>query len=147
MLNMRQLKERYQNNISFRYLSIASIFLIVIQLTFGAMQSYRLYQQEINDISKQVQSKIEIFQSIASEDIFKSDPIVLEKVLKNINKDRDIVYSVIVDQNRKILVNSLKQDNSFVKLALQTSNDPNNHMMSCSIFLSQPLSGCRPSFI
>ncbi len=129
MLNMRQLKERYQNNISFRYLSIASIFLIVIQLTFSAMQSYRLYQQEINDISKQVQSKIEIVQSIASEDIFKSDPTVLEKVLKNINEDRDIVYSVIVNQNQKVIAHALKPEHSG-QLALQTPDNQNIFMLN-----------------
>ena len=116
MLNMHHIKARYQKNISFRYLSIASIFLIVIQLTFGATQSYRLYEQRVNSLIAKVQSKMEIVKAISSEDIFGSDRVVLEKVLKTINQDRDIIYSVIINQNQKLIAHAVKQENLIVNL-------------------------------
>ena len=113
---MHHIKARYQKNISFRYLSIASIFLIVIQLTFGATQSYRLYEQRVNSLIAKVQSKMEIVKAIYSEDIFRSDRVVLEKFLKTINEDQDIIYSVIVNQNQKLIAHAIKQENLIVQL-------------------------------
>ncbi len=116
MLNMHHIKARYQKNISFRYLSIASIFLIVIQLTFGTTQSYRLYEQRVNSLIAKVQSKMEIVKAIYSEDIFRSDRVLLEKFLKTINEDQDIIYSVIVNQNQKLIAHAIKQENLIVQL-------------------------------
>ena len=125
MLNMFQIKERYQKNISFRYLSIASIFLIVIQLTFGATQSYRIYQQEVNSLRNKVQSKMKIIQSIASEDTFRSEQTVLEKVLQNIVEDGDLIYSVIVDRNHTIIAYAIQQENSSSQLSFFSLDNQN----------------------
>ena len=125
MLNICCLKEQYQKNISFRYLSIASIFLIVIQLTFGATQSYRFYKQIVNRLKAKVQSKMKIVQTIASEDILNANQIALEKVLKTINEDSDIIYSVIVDQNQKLIAYAIKPENSIFSLPFQPLDKQN----------------------
>ena len=125
MLNICCLKEQYQKNISFRYLSIASIFLIVIQLTFGATQSYRFYKQIVNRLKTKVQSKMKIVQTIASEDILNANQIALEKVLKTINEDSDITYSVIVDQNQQLIAYAIKPENSIFSLPFQPPDKQN----------------------
>ena len=123
MLNMRHLKEQYQKNISFRYLSIAIIFLIVIQLTFGTTQSYRLYEQRLNRLNAKVQSKMAIVQAISATDI--SDQMALEKVLKTINKDKEIIYTVIVDRNQKLIAHAIKSKNSVFQLPFQKPDNQN----------------------
>ena len=65
MLKRLQLKKRYQNNIAFRYLSIATIFLMVVQLIISGIQNKRLYNQELERIRKKIETDANFLSIVA----------------------------------------------------------------------------------
>ncbi|MDJ0535311.1 MAG: HAMP domain-containing protein [Xenococcaceae cyanobacterium MO_207.B15] len=114
MLKGLKLSQRYNNSISFRYLSIVSIFLFTIQLVFGASSSYRLYQQKINYLEEKAKTKLKFLSTLAPEAILSSDTITLEKLLQDNNQDRDIIYGVIIDNNSQSIAQAISTDKAIV---------------------------------
>ena len=114
MLKGLKLRQRYNNSISFRYLSIASIFLFTIQLVFGASSSYRLYQQKIKNLEDKAQAKLKFLSTVAPEAILRSDTVTLEKLLQNNNQDIDIIYGVIIDNNSQTIAQAISTDKAIV---------------------------------
>ena len=97
MLKRLKLRQRYNNSIAFRYLSIASICLVILQLTFGASQSYRVYQQKIDNLEEKAQAKLKIINTVVKSSILRSDPETLRYILQANNEDRDIIYGIILN--------------------------------------------------
>lgn len=69
MLNRHKLHQKYQNSIAFRYLSIATIFLMVIQLIISGIQNKRLYRQEAERLAEKVETEA-IFLSTVAQNAF-----------------------------------------------------------------------------
>ena len=107
MLKRLKLRQRYNNSIAFRYLSIASICLVVLQLVFGASQSYRIYQQKLNTLEEKAQAKLRILSSVVTDAILRSDTMNLTSILQANNQDRDMIYGVIIDSNSQTLAQAI----------------------------------------
>ncbi len=110
MLKKLKLRQRYDNSIAFRYLSIASICLIVLQLVFGASQSYRIYQQKVDSLEEKAQGKLKFITAVVQPAILRSDRGTLRNILQINNQDKDIIYGVVLNKNAEIISQAIAID-------------------------------------
>ncbi len=119
MFKRLKLLKRYNESIAFRYLSIAGICLGVLQLTFGASQSHRIYQQKAENLEEKVQGKLLILSKLVPEAMIRYDSASLEKVLKANNQDKDIIYGVIFDKDFKTIAYAITTNEPIVNKLTQ----------------------------
>ena len=83
---MRRTQEKliyqFQHRVAFRYLTIASSFLVAIQLIFGMLQIQQSYRQKMDDIKERAQLKAEFLSDVAPEVIFNRDFLYLETLMR-----------------------------------------------------------------
>ena len=126
MLKQLKLRQKYNNSIAFRYLSIAGICLVVLQLIFGVTFSYLIYQQKLKSLEEKAQAKLQLLSAIAPDMMLRSDTIGLKNLLQTSNNDREIIYSLITDKNSQIITQSIAVDKPIVSNLKITTNLPKN---------------------
>lgn len=107
MFKRLKLRKRYNESIAFRYLSIAGICLGVLQLTFDASQSHRIYQQKAKNLEEKAQAKLLVLSELVPEAIIRQDSAFLEKILQANNQDKDIIYGIILDKDSKTMADAI----------------------------------------
>ncbi len=110
-----KLRQRYNNSIAFRYLSIAGIFLFTIQLIFSGIQSNRIYRHEVNHLEKHMISRLKLLTIATPEAILNSDSLALSKILQENNKDIDVVYGVIINNNNEPIAQEFDPSHTLTK--------------------------------
>ncbi len=131
MLKKLKLRQKYNESIAFRYLSIASICLAVLQLTFGASQSYRIYQQKANNLAEKADAKLSIINTVVQSSILRSDPETLGYILQANNKDSDIIYGIVLNQNSKVISQVIAKDKPIVnELIKENKLTEDNNILS-----------------
>jgi signal transduction histidine kinase len=104
----QHISQKYQNKIAFRYLSIAIIFLMVIQLLISGIENKFVYQHEIERVVQVVETDADFFSIIARDAFLRYDRITLEKLANSINEKRDVIYSSFLDRNGQIIAYEIK---------------------------------------
>ena len=110
MLKKNRLQKKYQNKLTFRYLTIATVFLIVIQLIISSIQNCRQYNQEAERLRERIAGKIDFLSLVTPNAFLRSDTETLQNLARSINQDNDLVYSAFIDQNQNIIAYSIKPD-------------------------------------
>ena len=120
---MRRTQEKliyqFRHRVAFRYLTIASSFLVAIQLIFGMLQIQQSYRQKMNDIKERAQLKAEFLSDVAPEVIFNRDFLYLETLMRQSNGDDDITYSLVLDKTGQPLTQYLHREDPLVVQATQ----------------------------
>ena len=118
----QKIHKKYQSSITFRYLTIASIFLIVIQLVISGVQNKRLYEREVTRLTEKVETEA-IFLSTASRNAFiRSDATTLKDLANLVNHDKDIIYTIFLDYNRQVIAYNIQDNLSIDREILTTKN-------------------------
>ncbi|MDJ0577777.1 MAG: ATP-binding protein [Xenococcaceae cyanobacterium MO_234.B1] len=115
MFKELKLRQRYNNSIAFRYLSIAGIFLFTIQLIFSGIQSNRIYRHEVNHLEKHMTSRLKLLSIATPGAILNSDSLALSKILQENNKDIDVVYGVIINNNNEPIAQEFDPSHTLTK--------------------------------
>jgi signal transduction histidine kinase len=105
----QHISQKYQNKIAFRYLSIAIIFLMVIQLLISGIENKFVYQHEIERVVQVVETDADFFSIIARDAFLRYDRVTLEKLANSVNEKRDLIYSLFIDRNQQIIAYEIKQ--------------------------------------
>ena len=120
---MRRTQEKliyqFRHRVAFRYLTIASSFLVAIQLIFGMLQIQQSYRQKMDDIKERAQLKAEFLSDVAPEVIFNRDFLYLETLMRQSNGDDDITYSLVLDKTGQPLTQYLHREDPLVVQATQ----------------------------
>ena len=129
MLKKHQLRQKYQNiykkyhsSITFRYLTIATIFLMVIQLIISGFQNQRLYQQEVTRLTQKVETEANFLSRASRNAFIRSDVITLKDLANLVQQDKDVIYSVFVDSNRQIITYNIQKKLLINQKILDTEN-------------------------
>ncbi|MEM7534809.1 MAG: ATP-binding protein [Chloroflexota bacterium] len=101
-----------------RYLSIATIFLIVTELIFGTFQIYTNYRQDITDLESKITIESGFLASVSAENLLNNNFLLLEKLMQQTNSDPDIIYAVIVHPEGNALTRYIDPENPFVATTL-----------------------------
>ncbi|MEA5467051.1 response regulator [Leptothoe sp. PORK10 BA2] len=103
----KKLLRRFQQSLALRYLTIASSFVLIVQLAFGLVQVQRTQSRQIKSLQHQVESKADFLSSVVPEAILNLDLLYLETLMQKTTEDVDIVYSVIVDNEGQAITQYL----------------------------------------
>ena len=124
-----QLKKRYQNNIAFRYLSIATVFLLAIQLVISGFQANSTHQKSLRRLDTKINKYGNFFARSIRNPFLSRDLETLNDLAITATGDRDIIYSIFLDNNQQVLAFGLKQNRDiqrlFAKANLDLSNSEN----------------------
>ena len=120
----QNINKKYQSSIVFRYLTIATIFLMVVQLLISGVQNQRIYQQDIERLKKKVETEAN-FLSVASRNaLIRSDVNTLQDLADLVSQDEDVIYSIFVDRQQQIITYSVPEQFPNQKKLLNTKNTP-----------------------
>ncbi|MFG6093876.1 response regulator [Leptothoe sp. ISB3NOV94-8A] len=117
----KKLLRQFRQSLALRYLTIAGSCALTTQLVFGLIQVQRTQARQITSLRNQVESKADFLSDVVPEAILSLDLLYLETLMQKTTEDVDIVYSVIINQEGKIITQSLDHKNSLVKSTIDKS--------------------------
>lgn len=128
MLKKHQLQQKYQNihkkyqsSIAFRYLTIATIFLMVIQLIISGVQNKRFYEQEVTRLNQKVETEANFLSTVSHNAFIRSDVSTLKDLADLVSQDEDVVYTIFFDY-KGVLAYNIKEDLLIDRQILKTEN-------------------------
>ena len=123
MAKQSQSSIKFKNSIAFRYLGIASIFLVAIQLVFGLVQIRQNYKRQLNNLENKVKDEANFLSAVTPEAVLKLDFLTLERLMEQTNVDADIAYSVIVNAEGRALTRFLNKENPRIARAMASEKN------------------------
>jgi hypothetical protein len=90
---------------------VAGSFLVVIQLVFGAVNGYRQFEQQLDDLEAKAMMQGRLLSAFSGEALKTSDLGMLEPVIKQMAADSDFAYSRVLHQDGKTLTEFVNRDN------------------------------------
>ena len=112
---------KFRDSVGFRYLTVAIIALVIIQLLFAGFQTYRQYQADRQDLDAKVEETAVLLSAVSPEAMLGLDWLTLETLMRQTTANEDIVYSVIVDSSGRPLTNYLDRENEFIAEARKSN--------------------------
>ena len=122
MPNKHKLYKRYDNSIAFRYLSIATIFLMVLQLIISGIQNKRLYRQEVKRLQEKREKEAGFLSIISRNAFLSSDTATLKNLARETNRDRDVIYCLFVNRDSQVVAKDIKENLLLNRKILKTQN-------------------------
>ncbi|MEM8638731.1 MAG: ATP-binding protein [Cyanobacteria bacterium P01_G01_bin.54] len=112
----------FRQSIAFRYLSIACGILVTTQLGLGLLQARNNFVQGLAQLEQQAANQAQFLSLISPEALLEMDFLALERMMRETERERDFVYSVVLGRDETPLTRSLNQAHPLVSRALQTEN-------------------------
>ncbi|MBX2863362.1 MAG: response regulator [Leptolyngbyaceae cyanobacterium MAG.088] len=138
MKNLRKfLVLKFQNSVALRYLTIASSFVLSVQLVFSLLQIYRNQTQQMTNLRTQVESRADFLRGVAPEAVFDLDFLYLETMMQQATENSDIVYSVIVSHDGELLTQYLNREQPLIKLVSAESGAQSDNLLDLLVRVDQ----------
>ncbi|MGQ4646118.1 response regulator [Lyngbya aestuarii] len=129
----------FRNSITFRYLGIASTFLVIIQLLFGLLQVRGRFLRQLTALEHKAEGQAKFLSAVSPEAVLGSDFLALERLMRQTSVDADIVYSAVIDPKGNSLTRFLDQDNPLIVQALKSGEFENNLVPLVDRVLQEPV--------
>ncbi|MDV3353200.1 ATP-binding protein [Leptothoe sp. LEGE 181152] len=138
MKNLRKfLVLKFQNSVALRYLTIASSFVLAVQLVFSLLQISRNQTQQMTNLRTQVESRADFLRGVAPEAVFDLDFLYLETMMQQATEDSDIVYSVIISHDGELLTQYLNREQPLIKLVASESETQSDDLLGLLVKVDQ----------
>ena len=126
---------KFNQSVALRYLTVASSFLLAIQLAFGWFQNQQNYRRQVSYSRDRVEMKAAFLRDVTPEAIFTSDFLYLETLMQQATEEQDVVYSVIVNSEGRPLTRYLDREQPLIQEALASAENsfPN---LGCACFIT-----------
>ncbi|MGB5770528.1 MAG: histidine kinase dimerization/phospho-acceptor domain-containing protein, partial [Crocosphaera sp.] len=108
-MTLRNLKP---NKITLRYLGLTSLGLLLAELLFGIIQVRWQYNQRVENLNTRINDLGKEVIIISQDSKLKLDDSTLERLMRQSNVGRHLVYGMIVDAEGKPLSSFFNQENS-----------------------------------
>ncbi|MCT7950389.1 ATP-binding protein [Ancylothrix sp. C2] len=115
-----------KNSIAFSYLWVAGSFLVVIQLIFGAVNGYRQFDEQLDDLNGKAMMQARLLSSSSTEALKKSDLGMLQTLVQQMAGDSDFAYSKVVNGDGQTLAEFLNRENFKIAELRATNQFSNN---------------------
>ena len=110
-----------RRSLAIRYLLMAAGFLTVILLLFSLLQIYRTYRQDLVELENKSVIQSSFLAAVSVEHILTNNFFVLERLVRQIHTDPDVVYAVLVDNGGRALTRYIEVDNPLMAAAREKS--------------------------
>ncbi len=106
--------EKFRGNLTLKYLTMTSGFVLVVQLLFGLGSIYWSGRSQYRALEQKVLDEAIFLGGVSPEAILDSDFLTLERLMRQASVDEAIVYSIILDTERTPLTRHLNQEKPVV---------------------------------
>lgn len=114
--------KKYQSSIAFRYLTIATIFLMIIQLIIIGVQSKRFYEHEVTRLTQKVETEANFLSTVSRNAFIRSDKNTLKDLANLVSKDKDVIYSIFLDYEEQVIAHNIQQKLLIDREIVETEN-------------------------
>ncbi|MEM9540022.1 MAG: ATP-binding protein [Cyanobacteria bacterium P01_E01_bin.42] len=108
-----------RQSIAFRYLSIACGILVSTQVALGVMQARNRFDRGLNALEQKAERQTQFLSAVVPEALLDMDFLAMEILMRQSSRDRDFVYSTVVDRQGKPLTRYLDRKHPVVIRALE----------------------------
>ncbi|MEB3212909.1 MAG: GAF domain-containing protein, partial [Leptolyngbyaceae bacterium] len=122
---MENSRKNLFNSITVRYLGITTAILVAVQLSILAIHIPRETNEDLEHLEERIESKVQLLKAVSPEAILKLDFLSLERLMEQVTRDKDIIYSLVVSPTGRPLTQYLDNTNTYLIEAqanLQTSD-------------------------
>lgn len=109
--------KQLRSNLAFRYLGLTSILLVGSQIILGTIQAGWDYTQRIANLEQRVEEVGNFLSAITQESNLKFEDLAFTRLLRQTSADANLVYSVVIDNQGKVLSSFLNP--SYFKVTFQ----------------------------
>ena len=102
--------DKFKRNLTFKYLTLTSGFVLLIQILFGMGSIYWTSRSQLRQLENKVIDEAIFLSGVTPEAILDADFLALERLMRQANVDENIIYSVVVNQEGQALTRFLKTD-------------------------------------
>ena len=138
MSAQRSSEQPLKQSLIVRYLVLAGAFLAVSLMLYGAFQVYTTYRQQSADLENKITIQTNFLAEVSVEHILANNFFVLERLIRQTNADPDVVYSVILHPDGRVLTRFVDRDDPFIVAAL-TQGEPSDTVELFERTLTDPL--------
>ncbi|MEO1134026.1 MAG: hypothetical protein AAFX40_15150, partial [Cyanobacteria bacterium J06639_1] len=112
---------RFKSSLAAKYLVVVSTFLVTTQFAVGVFQVGRTYSRQIEDLRDRAETQAQFLSEVAPEAIYNLDFLYLETLMQQTSRERDLVYSIIVDTEGNNLTRYLNRDDRVIQRQLSAA--------------------------
>ncbi|MDJ0845840.1 response regulator [Crocosphaera sp.] len=109
------------NKITLRYLGLTSLGLLLAQLLFGVIQIRWRYYQRVDNLTTRIEDLSKEIRVISQDSNLQLDDGTLERLMKDSSVGKDLLYSVIVNQEGMPVSSFFNQEHSTIAITLSQS--------------------------
>ncbi len=121
-------KLKLRETLAFRYLTVITAVFLIAVFVFAAIQIAREYNNNLAELETKVSNQVEFLSTLSPEAIFNLDFLSLERLVRQISQDSEIVYIVVVNQEGLPLTRYLDQENPIITQAIESSPAGSNFL-------------------
>ena len=106
------------NKITLRYLGLTSLGLLLAQLLFGVIQIRWRYYQRVENLTTRIEDLSKEIRVISQDSNLKLDDGTLERLMRDSSVGKDLLYSVIINEQGVPVSSFFNQENSSIAITL-----------------------------
>ncbi|OKH19045.1 ATP-binding protein [[Limnothrix rosea] IAM M-220] len=126
--------EKFRENLTLKYLTMTSGFVLVVQLLFGLGSIYWSGRSQYRALEQKVLDEAAFLGGVSPEAILDADFLTLERLMRQASVDDEILYSVVLDANQTALTRYLNQEKPIVA---QLTNEQTINHQNILVFLER----------
>jgi signal transduction histidine kinase/ActR/RegA family two-component response regulator len=107
-----------RQSIAFRYLSIACGILVSTQVVLGIIQARNRFNQGLTALEQKAERQTRFLSAVTPEALLDMDFLALEVLMRQSGRDRDFVYSVVLDRHGNPLTRFLDRKHPIIDQVL-----------------------------
>jgi len=115
---------RWGTSLAVRYLGVASVFLLAIQVVFGVIQIQWRYARQIEGLEQRSEKLVRFIRGVAPEALLSLDFLTLETLVRQASQEPDMVYVLVLDAQQRPLTHTLPRDHPLAVAAQAAQAEP-----------------------
>lgn len=105
---------KFRENLTLKYLTLTSGFVLVVQLLFGLGSIHWSRQAQYKTLEQKIRDEAAFLGGVSPESILSSDFLTLERLMRQVSVDEEIVYGVILDTDGRPLTRYLNNQDVLI---------------------------------
>lgn len=116
---------KFSKNLTLKYLTITSIFVLVIQILFGMGSIYWKSRSQLKELQTKAIDEAKFLSAVTPESLLDLDFSSLERLVKQTTIDQNIIYAVVVNPQKEAITSFLATDKAIIAQVLANKQSKN----------------------
>ena len=115
--------DKFRRNLTLKYLTITSGFVLLIQVLFGMGSIYWTSRSQLKQLQTKAINEAKFLSAVTPEALLDLDFLNLERLMKQTNVDDSIVYTVVVNKEQKAVTRFLATNKTVIAEVLKNQGE------------------------